>query len=191
MISINIDDLLLVRNDDDARENQRHPRRIRAQSDSAVVVCCSDSKTPPEKLLRSGMTTVFVRTAGCALGDIGLESVLYTLDHVGAKLVIILGHDGCGAVSSACSCIQSSKLPTCKYPLVMDNIMSSFSHMVRQKIIKHPKGKSIVQYAIKKHLHRVKSDIVSRVAKDITVIACIHGFDGHIRILQDKTHNKK
>jgi len=90
----------------------RHPRRGAArraevlprQAPLAVVVGCSDSRVPPEIVFDLGIGDLFVvRTAGHVLDDAALASVEYALEHLGCRLVLVLGHARCGAIAAALS----------------------------------------------------------------------------------------
>lgn len=73
-----------------------------AQSPFAVVVGCSDSRVPPEVIFDQGLGDLFVvRTAGHVLDDAGLGSLEYAVEHLGAHLIVVLGHERCGAVDAA------------------------------------------------------------------------------------------
>lgn len=72
------------------------------QSPFATVFTCSDSRVIPEAIFDSGIGDLFVvRTAGNTLSDSALGSVEYAVRHLGCPLVLVLGHTGCGAVTSA------------------------------------------------------------------------------------------
>jgi carbonic anhydrase len=74
----------------------------RGQRPFAVVVSCSDSRVPPEIVFDQGMGDLFViRVAGEVLDAAALGSIEYALDHFGTKLVVVLGHERCGAVTAA------------------------------------------------------------------------------------------
>jgi len=74
-----------------------------------VVVSCSDSRVPPELLFDQGFGDVFVvRTAGNIVDSIELGSIEYAVDHLGTKLVLVLGHERCGAVTAA---LQGGEAP--------------------------------------------------------------------------------
>jgi carbonic anhydrase len=67
----------------------------------AVVVCCSDSRVGPEVVFDQGLGDIFVfRTAGEVVDDVGLGSIEYAVDHLGVPLVVVLGHERCGAVAA-------------------------------------------------------------------------------------------
>lgn len=70
----------------------------------AAVVGCSDARVPIELIFKEGPNDLFVvRVAGNGLGNDALGSLRYAFDHLGEslKLIVVLGHSGCGAVSAA------------------------------------------------------------------------------------------
>ena len=75
------------------------------QHPDAVVVCCSDSRVPPEVIFTLGSTLgvlFVVCNAGAIVDEVGLESIMYALEQLSTCLVVVLGHEGCGAVMPAC-----------------------------------------------------------------------------------------
>lgn len=67
----------------------------------AAVVCCSDSRVPPELLFDQGFGDLFViRTAGNIIGGVEIGSIEYAVEHLGVKLIIVMGHENCGAVKA-------------------------------------------------------------------------------------------
>ncbi len=72
------------------------------QSPYAVVITCSDSRVIPESIFSAGIGELFViRVAGNVIDNHQLGSVEYAVDHLGSKLVVVLGHSHCGAVGAA------------------------------------------------------------------------------------------
>jgi carbonic anhydrase len=68
----------------------------------AVIVSCSDSRVPPEIVFDQGLGDLFiVRVAGNVMNDEGLGSIEYAVDHLGSRLILVLGHQRCGAVDAA------------------------------------------------------------------------------------------
>lgn len=79
-------------------------RSTPAQRPFAAVVGCSDARVPIELVFKEGPNDLFVvRVAGNGLGAEVLGSLRYAVDHLGdsLKLVVVLGHSGCGAVTAA------------------------------------------------------------------------------------------
>ncbi|MCI8514015.1 MAG: carbonic anhydrase [Lachnospiraceae bacterium] len=72
------------------------------QAPYAVVVTCSDSRVIPESIFTAGIGELFViRVAGNVIDKHQLGSIEYAADHLGCKLVVVLGHEHCGAVGAA------------------------------------------------------------------------------------------
>jgi len=72
------------------------------QKPYAIIVTCSDSRVPPEHIFSAGIGELFVtRTAGQVIGDFELGSIEYGAEHLGAKIILVLGHNHCGAVAAA------------------------------------------------------------------------------------------
>lgn len=73
----------------------------KAQHPFAVVISCSDSRVSPELIFDQGLGDLFViRTAGNLIGGLELGSVEYAVEHLGVDLIIVLGHQQCGAVKA-------------------------------------------------------------------------------------------
>jgi carbonic anhydrase len=74
------------------------------QAPFAVVVGCSDARVPTEMIFGQGFNDLFViRVAGNVLGDVCLGSVDFAVEALSesVKVIVVLGHSGCGAVSGA------------------------------------------------------------------------------------------
>jgi carbonic anhydrase len=74
-----------------------------AQRPYAAVLGCADARVPIELIFNEGPNDLFVvRVAGNGLGGEVLGSLKYAADHLGSlRLIVVLGHSGCGAVSAA------------------------------------------------------------------------------------------
>ncbi|MBS0653223.1 MAG: carbonic anhydrase [Verrucomicrobia bacterium] len=71
------------------------------QEPFAVIIGCSDSRVPPEIVFDQGLGDIFVvRDAGNVIGPIELDSVEFAVDKLHCPLVIVLGHENCGAVKA-------------------------------------------------------------------------------------------
>lgn len=72
------------------------------QKPYAVIIGCSDSRAIPESIFSAGIGDLFViRVAGNVIDNYQLGSIEYATEHLGCKLVVVLGHDHCGAVNAA------------------------------------------------------------------------------------------
>ncbi|MGZ4864357.1 MAG: carbonic anhydrase [Halobacteriota archaeon] len=77
-------------------------KAVSGQQPFAVVVSCSDSRVPPEVLFDQGIGDIFVvRTAGEVMDNATIGSIEYAVEHLNVPLIVVLGHDDCGAVKAA------------------------------------------------------------------------------------------
>jgi len=91
-------------------EHQKHPHEDRqwryslteGQSPFAVVLTCSDSRVAPEIIFDQGLGDLFViRVAGNVAREKVIGSIEYAVAHLGSKLVVVMGHEKCGAVGAS------------------------------------------------------------------------------------------
>ena len=86
------------------QSTQRREELAKGQKPFAVVVGCSDSRVPPEVVFDQGLGDVFVvRVAGNVVDDTALGSIEFAVVKLGARLIVVLGHESCGAVDAALS----------------------------------------------------------------------------------------
>ncbi|MGQ9688499.1 MAG: carbonic anhydrase [Desulfobaccales bacterium] len=75
---------------------------IGGQHPKAAVLCCSDSRVPPEIIFDQSLGDIFVvRTAGLVLDPTTLGSLEYAVAHLHVPLLVVKGHEFCGAVTAA------------------------------------------------------------------------------------------
>jgi carbonic anhydrase len=81
---------------------ERRTELANTQHPFATIISCSDSRVPPEIVFDQGLGDLFiVRVAGNVINAEGLGSVEYSVDHLGTRLILVLGHQSCGAVKAA------------------------------------------------------------------------------------------
>lgn len=81
---------------------QRRAQLVQGQQPFAIVLCCSDSRVGPEIVFDQELGNLFVvRTAGEVLDAAGLGSIEYAVAHLHSPLLLVLGHEHCGAVAAA------------------------------------------------------------------------------------------
>jgi carbonic anhydrase len=108
---------LLQGNQRYVRHKEQHPdetlaRRkelVSGQHPFAVILSCADSRVPPELVFDEGLGDLFViRVAGNIVDDAVLGSMEYAIEHLGTKLILVLSHEKCGAVTAA---VEGGKAP--------------------------------------------------------------------------------
>jgi len=103
-------------NGETSHPNQDASRRsslVENQHPFAVIFGCSDSRLAAEIIFDVGLGDVFVvRTAGQVIDDAVLGSLEYSIGVLGVPLIVILGHDSCGAVTATKSAVETGEMPT-------------------------------------------------------------------------------
>jgi carbonic anhydrase len=96
----------------------RRAETAQTQHPFAIIVGCADSRTAPEIIFDQTIGDLFViRTAGNLVDDYALGSIEYAVEHLGTRLVVVLGHERCGAVTAA---LNSASAPGHINSLVRD-----------------------------------------------------------------------
>jgi carbonic anhydrase len=97
-------------NDHHVTKHYEHPHQTAArqrelaatQNPHAIVLSCADSRVAPEIILDQGLGDLFdVRVAGNVASDIELASIEYAAEHLHTPLLVVMGHQKCGAVTAA------------------------------------------------------------------------------------------
>jgi len=108
---------LVVGNARFAAGRSAHPRQdpayrrslVAGQQPFACVLGCADSRVPAELLFDQGLGDLFtVRAVGEVLDDAVVGSIEYAVEHLGVRLVVVLGHSGCGAVRAAVDLVRGT-----------------------------------------------------------------------------------
>ena len=176
----------------------------------AVIVTCSDARVIPEAIFSAGIGDLFViRVAGNVIDNYQLGSIEYAAAHLGCKMVVVLGHTGCGAVAAALSekgdnaaetANDSSENKISYIHYLTDEIMKAaggetdpdkvtcLNAVNSVQIVRKALGsrKTAAQYVEETHALTAASSEDSRELKDVTVVAAIyHIDDGRVEFLED------
>jgi carbonic anhydrase len=80
-----------------------------SQAPFAAILGCSDSRVIPNLVFVSSIGDLFVaRVAGNVPDDLVIASLEYSVEHLGTRLIMVLGHEGCGAVNAVYSAIETN-----------------------------------------------------------------------------------
>ena len=119
----------------DHSNKARRLQTLDGQEPFAVVLSCSDSRVAPEILFDQGLGDLFVvRDAGNVVGAIELESILYSVVHLHSKVLLVMGHQSCGAVTA----VMTGN----------DKDMPAIAHKIKPAIAEAKKGNSSLREAI-------------------------------------------
>ncbi len=94
------------------------------QQPFATILGCSDSRVPPEWIFDVGLGELFVvRVAGNVLSPEVAGSLQYAVAHLGTPLIVVLGHEGCGAVEAAMESKFQGVHQLSRIQLLVDDIL--------------------------------------------------------------------
>lgn len=115
---ISPDKSLILLKTGNKRFTSAHPRKeiigakdraklVGTQKPYAIVLSCSDSRVPPEIVFDQKLGEIFVvRTAGQSIDYSAIASIEYAVSHLGSNLIIVMGHESCGAVKAALATLK-------------------------------------------------------------------------------------
>jgi carbonic anhydrase len=159
----------------------------KAQTPWAAILSCADSRVPPELLFGGlGVGELFVaRNAGNMADTATMGTIEYGTEHLGVPLVVVLGHERCGAVAAACEVVEKhTKFPGSIGPMV-DAIVPAAKGV-------YGKPGDFVENAVRESAKRTatkiatKSEIVSHLIKasKVKVLAARYDLDnGQVEFL--------
>jgi carbonic anhydrase len=123
----------------------QHPR--------VAVLSCSDSRVPPELVFDAGLGELFVvRSAGEDDDPLSIGSLEYAVEHLGSSVIVVMGHQSCGAVAAACS---GGKPESVNLDAVVNPIAPSCAKM-------DSKRPETVDLAVRDHVHRVAQELLAK-----------------------------
>lgn len=131
------------------------------QSPKAIILACSDSRVGPELIFDQSLGDIFVvRTAGNVTDAVGLGSIEYAVDHLHSPLLVVLGHQKCGAVSAACS---GDKMPSPNLDAIVERINPAVTQAKS-----YAKADDLIESAIKENVHQSAKDVLanSQIIRD-------------------------
>jgi carbonic anhydrase len=149
-------------------------RRIVAelQKPFAAILGCSDSRVAPELLFDQGLGDVFiVRVAGNVAGDLELDSIDYAVLHLYSSIVVVLGHENCGAVHAVLE--KNTK----GIPAVAKLIEPSIRSLRKEKDISLEKAIKENVKAVVKQLQKASTLAPLIKEKKLAVVGAYYDFD--------------
>lgn len=150
-----------------ANQNNQHP--------FAVVLTCSDSRVSSEILFDQGLGDLFViRNAGNLVSDIDMGSIEYAVEHLHAKLIVVLGHTECGAIKA----YVGDKNNECKKHLThIDDIVETIANENEEKKISKENNLNSCIIANIKHSYKMIED--NPIVKEMHTVVVPMQYDIH------------
>lgn len=128
---------------------------VEGQHPKAIVLGCSDSRVPPELVFDETLGALFVvRSAGNVADKIGLASMEYAVEHLHAPVLLVLGHEKCGAVTAAAS---GDKMPSENLQALADEIAPGLA-----KLKASYKGPELVHYGVEANVTATANEVIDR-----------------------------
>lgn len=159
----------------------------KAQTPWATILACSDSRVPPELLFGGvGVGELFVaRNAGNMADTATMGTIEYGAEHLGVPLIVVMGHERCGAVAAACAVVEKhAKFPGSIGPMVQAIVPAARAvHRLSGDFVDNTVRESAKRTAIK---IATKSKIVSHLVKanKVKVVAARYDLDnGRVEFL--------
>jgi len=169
-----------------AEAAKRRAELTKSQHPFAIIVTCSDSRVPPEIVFDQGLGDLFVlRVAGNVINDHSLGSIEYAVDHLAVRLIVVLGHQRCGAVKAAKETIAAKgkapahiqSLVTAIEPAVEATVNGDLEATVRANV------KNVVQ-ALRSSVPILKAKVDSG---ELKVVGAYYSLDtGSVTFLDEK-----
>lgn len=171
---------LLAGNDRYAHDRPSHPhqgRRTRAalavgQHPAAAILACSDSRVPPTLIFDQGLGDLFiVRNAGQVLSPDALASLEFAVLELDVPLIVVLGHQCCGAVRAAAATFGGDDVPEGHLAQVLAPLAPSVAFASRQaggddlEVLSELAGLAHLRLTVKA-LRRAGPIIAGRVAEE-------------------------
>ena len=145
--------------DSPLRAVQGRARRLeiaRGQAPFAVLVSCSDSRVPPEVLFGRGLGELFiVRNAGNTVDTVALGSIEYAIAVLGVPLIVVLGHERCGAVDAALSVVEKNTI----FPGSLNQMIEPILPAALIARSTGAKGEALLDAAVRENIRRVVTRI--------------------------------
>jgi len=94
---------------DETKVAMKRELLVETQAPFAAILGCADSRVIPNLVFVQGIGDLFVaRVAGNYPDDLVTGSIEYAIEHLGTRLIMVLGHENCGAVKAVYSAIQTN-----------------------------------------------------------------------------------
>jgi carbonic anhydrase len=147
--------------------------QIISQTPFAVVLGCADSRVPVELVFDQGPGDIFsIRLAGSVAEQCSIGSVQYAVEHLKVSLIVVLGHEGCGAVAAAMLPPEVREKEPLHVRFLLDAIVPAVEGL---PTIHDPKAR--MREAVVRNVWRQKSVLET----DPTVAAAIA--DGQVKVV--------
>ncbi|HUR65863.1 MAG TPA: carbonic anhydrase [Chitinophagaceae bacterium] len=158
----------------------------------AVILSCMDSRTSVELIFDQGLGDLFsIRVAGNVVNEDIVASIEYAVKYIGSKLLVVLGHTGCGAIKSAKQGVTDGHITN-----LLKRIQPAISKAMLQHDGEHTFGDSVAYANVENSLEQIltTSDIVKNMFRNgqIGIVGGIYNVEnGAVDFFKDLTRSNE
>lgn len=140
---------------------------VTGQHPYAIIISCSDSRVTPSHVFNAGLGELFeIRVAGNVLDDNALGSIEYGAEHLNVPLIVVMGHEKCGAVTATFEAVTQKK--------EVEGYIASLIKELKP-CIEETKAASVEEAA-----HQNVKDVVAEIKKDKIIAELIK--EGKVKV---------
>lgn len=173
-----------------------HSRRgdLNAQSPFAIVLGCSDSRAPAEIVFDQGLGDLFViRVAGNIVAPSQIGSVEFAAERFGTRLVVVMGHTGCGAIEAAIEAATGAEGPASRnLRSIVNRVRPGIEGLVATELARDPTRlrREAMRANVRASVNHLRhgSEVIERLAEESGLLVVgseldlatgeVHFFDG-------------
>ncbi len=148
---------------------------VKGQSPKAIILCCSDSRAPVELIFDQNIGDLFViRVAGNIVAPSLVGSIEFAASTFGTRLIVVMGHSGCGAIKSTLEFIEHAEIGSENIHDIVSRIKPHIYHLAKQNLSHEEKTAQAVEANVRasvEQLKRASHLLESGVTKGDLVIA--------------------
>mgnify|MGYP005708436277 CR=1 FL=1 len=141
-------------------DSNRRQELVAGQKPFAIVLACSDSRAPVETIFDQGLGDLFiVRVAGNIAAPTQIGSIEFAAEHFGSPLVVVLGHQNCGAVKATLAELKSpSGAPSPNLSSIIKHIVPAVENLADSG----DDAEALLQHAVRANVRSAAAELRSQ-----------------------------
>jgi len=131
------------------------------QHPHTIIVSCSDSRVPPEEVFDQGLGDIFsIRNAGNVMSLESIASIEYAIEHLGARFLVVMGHESCGAVGAAVASVpgKTNGSPS------LDDLVRGIRKNLSSESVAAAAGDKTMRQGVKENVRASLADLLKKSA---------------------------
>lgn len=151
------------------------------QNPFAVVLSCSDSRVVTSHIFDTGLGDIFdIKLAGNVIDDLTLGSIEYGVEHLGIKLLVVMGHESCGAVTATYDNVNNGEEAEGKIADIIEKIEPAVKEANSIEEASHNNVYDVIE--------EIKNDeVISRLIEEgkLKIVPAYYNLNGQVEFLQE------